>query len=184
MVGPVAFVAAWSVGAFVNDRNLSAVDDAISQLAHVDSNTRWLMTAGFLVFGVAVGSFAFEARDALGTAGAIALAATAVSTIAVAALPLGVSQRIDALHGLAAGIGYVTLAAAPVAAARPLCRRGERALAAGGVAASAVAAVSLALSLGAEANGGLQRLGLTVVDIWIVATATRLATRGRTTSGT
>jgi hypothetical protein len=152
------------------------VDDAISQLAHVDANTRWSMTAGFVVFGLGVGAAAIGMRNIVGRAAAIALATAAVSTLTVAALPLGVSDLVDRLHGIAAGVGYIALAAAPLAAAGPLRRRGARTLAGAGVIVAAVSAISLGATLVADATGAFQRTGLTVVDVWIVAVAALVAT--------
>ena len=43
--------------------------------------------------------------------------ATGVATLAVAALPLDRSASVDTWHGVAATIGYVTLAATPVLSA-------------------------------------------------------------------
>lgn len=176
IVGPTAFVTAWAVGAFTNDRQLSVVADAISQLAHVESNTRWLMTAGFVTFGVGVGLFAIGLRTTLGTPASALLGATAASTLAVASLPLGVSDIVDRLHGIAAAAGYVTLAAAPLAARAPLHRRGAHRLASAGVVAGIVAAASLVASLAVSATGAFQRVGLTVVDAWIVTVAALVVT--------
>jgi len=176
IVGPSAFITAWAVGAFTNDRQLSAIDDAISQLAHVDSNTRWLMTTGFITFGVGVWLFAVSARSTLGAPTAAFLGATAASTLAIALLPIGASDTIDQLHGIAAAAGYLTLIGAPLAARGSLRRLGAHRLASAGVAAAAVAAVSLGASLALPTTGAFQRLGLTVVDAWIITTATLLAT--------
>ncbi len=177
IVGPMAFTVAWAIGGAVDDRQLSPIDDAISQLAHVESSTRALMTAGFVAFGVGVGLFALAVRRRLGAATSAWLTATAASTIAVALLPLGASGSIDRLHGVAAGIGYVTLVAAPLSARRALERLGAARLARAGVAAAVVAATSLAASLTVGPAGGFQRLGLTAVDVWIVAVATLVVTR-------
>lgn len=178
IVGPTAFVSAWAIGAVVNDRHLTVVDDAISQLANVESNTRWLMTAGFVAFGVGVGMFASAVRTTLDTLTSIALGATALSTLAVATLPLGRSDTVDGLHGVVAGIGYVTLALAPVAASRSLRRLGRHGLATTGLAAAAVSAIALGASLTSAPTGLFQRVGLTTVDIGIVVVATLVA-RGR-----
>lgn len=182
VVGPVAFVSAWILGGLLDDTDLSPIDDAISQLAAVDSNTRMLMTAGLLTFGFGVGAFAVAAASVLGIRTALALAATAVSTLAVAALPLGSSDAVDSLHGLAAGLGYVTLVLAPIAARKPLRRMGRRRLAAAGVLASTIAAVSLTASLTSAPTGLFQRLGIASIDIWIVAVAVLILRR--CTSGT
>jgi hypothetical protein len=176
IVGPTAFVAAWAIGALVNDRQLSPIDDAISQLAHVDSNTRVLMTAGFVTFGVGVGLFATAAHSRLGTVTSLWLAATSVSTIAVAALPLGASDTIDRLHGVAAAVGYLTLIAAALGAGCPLERLGARRLARLGRVAAAIAAASLTASLTIGPSGVFQRIGLTAVDAWIVSVATLIVT--------
>ena len=50
-------------------------------------------------------------------------AMTGVATLAVAAAPLDHSDAIDTLHGACATFGYVTLAATPLLAARPLEQR-------------------------------------------------------------
>ena len=171
VIGPAAFVSAWMLGGLLGDAGLSPIDDAISQLAAVDSNTRMLMTAGLLTFGFGVGAFAVSATSVLGARTALALAATAASTLAVAALPLGSSDAVDSLHGLAAGFGYITLVLAPIAARKPLRRMGRQRLAAAGVLASTIAAVSLAASLTSAPTGLFQRLGIASVDIWIVAVA-------------
>jgi hypothetical membrane protein len=176
VIGPVAFVGAWSIGASFANRGFSPVDDAISQLAHVESNMRWLMTAGFCAFGIGVGLFAASARPTLGSAATWMLGATAASTVAVAALPLGVSTTVDGLHGLAAGLGYLTLIAAPLAALSPLRRHGAPGLARAGAMAAAVSATALAVSLTAGPTGLLQRVGLTAVDLWIIAVALLLVT--------
>jgi hypothetical membrane protein len=176
VVGPIAFVAAWAIGAFADERDLSVIDDAISQLAHVDANTRWLMTAGFITFGIGVGAAAVGMRHLLGRAAAIALAVAAASTLAVALLPLGVSDLVDRLHAVAAGVGYIALATAPLASARPLRRLGLRTLASASVVVAAVSAASLAATLATDATGAFQRIGLTVVDVWIVIVAALFAT--------
>ena len=54
VVGPAAFIGAWSIGAAVTNREYSSIDDAISRLAAVGADTRALMTAGFITFGVAL----------------------------------------------------------------------------------------------------------------------------------
>jgi hypothetical membrane protein len=176
VVGPSAFVAAWAIGAFVDDRELSVIDDAISQLAHVESSARWLMTTGFVLFGVGVGSAAVGMRQVVGRACATALALAAAATLAVAALPLGWSGLVDRLHGVVAGIGYISLAAAPLVAVGPLRRLGAHRLAGAGAIVATVSTLSLIASLVAGPSGALQRLGLTVVDIWIVAVSARVAT--------
>ena len=103
-------------------------------------------------------------------------AATGIATLAVAATPLDRSDTIDTLHGAFATIGYVTLAATPLLAARPLQSAGHRTLAGLGVAAGVTSAVALALTPTSLPTGLFQRLGLTASDIWIVSTAIAITT--------
>lgn len=98
-------------------------------------------------------------------------AATGLATIAVAAIPLDHSATADTWHGIAAGIAYVTLAATPALAVRPLREQGYRRLAKFSVLSSAVSASALLSSTAGLPNGLFQRVGLTAGDTWIVATA-------------
>ena len=52
IVGPVGFVGAWIASAAITSMPYSSIDDAISRLAAVGADTRWLMTAGMVTFGV------------------------------------------------------------------------------------------------------------------------------------
>ncbi|MGB4746437.1 MAG: DUF998 domain-containing protein, partial [Candidatus Microthrix parvicella] len=47
IVGPAAFIGAWVAGTVVLD-GYSPITDAISRLAAVGADTRWLMSTGFL----------------------------------------------------------------------------------------------------------------------------------------
>ncbi|MGB0113703.1 MAG: DUF998 domain-containing protein, partial [Ilumatobacteraceae bacterium] len=165
-------------GAVVARHDLSPSADAISRLAAAGAETRWLMTTGIITFGVGVGTFAFAIRRVLDGLVWVAIGATALATAAIAAAPLDVSERLDRVHGVLAAIGYVTLVAAPLLAGHPLRDRGFDRLAVSGRAAASVAAVALGLSVTALPTGLLQRLGLTLVDLWLIALAT-LVTSGR-----
>jgi hypothetical membrane protein len=171
IVGPTAFVAAWVVGGLRRGDGYSPVQDAISRLAEVGAPTQPLMTAGFVTFGVAVPAFAISARDELGPAATVALVAAGITTLGVAATPLG--GDVDTLHAVFAGTGYVAMAAAPLLAARTRTT----------TIVSAIAAVALAATTLDAANGLLQRVGLGVVDAWIVATALRQRPRRLKWSG-
>jgi hypothetical protein len=175
VVGPAAFIGAWTIGAAVTTREYSSIDDAISRLAAVGADTRVLMTAGLVTFGVALPVYAWALRRVVAGAAWMAAAATGISTLAVAATPLDRSATVDTWHGVAAGIGYVTLAATPLLAARPLSQHGHRALAATGVVAGAVSAISLILTTTALPTGLFQRTGLTATDIWIAASGLAIA---------
>lgn len=176
VVGPAAFLGAWLAGASLTAADYSSVDDAISRLAAVGADTRSLMTAGFLAFGVGLPLYAVALRRVVAGPAWITAAVTGLATLAVAATPLDRSVQVDRWHGVFAGIGYVTLAATPLLAARSLRVQGHRALADAGVAAGAVSAVALLLTLTNLPTGAFQRLGLTVTDLWVVASALAIAT--------
>lgn len=172
VVGPAAFVAAWSIlGARADGYSPTA--DAISRLAATGAPTQAAMTAGFVVYGAGLPLFGAALRRRMrGPAWAFATA-TGVATLGVAATPLGSPGR-DTIHGAFATLGYVTLAGLPLAAAVPLAREGRRVWAGLSVAAGAVAAVCLAASAGGPRHGLFQRLGLTIVDLWVVVRAIEL----------
>ncbi len=175
VVGPAAFIGAWTVSAAVTNRDYSSVDDAISRLAAVGADTRALMTAGFVGFGVGLPVYASALRRVVGGAAWMTAAATGIATLAVAATPLEHSSTVDTWHGVVAAIGYITIAATPLLAAPPLRRQGHRALAGMGVVAGAVSAISLVLTTTSLPTGLFQRLGLTAADVWIATSALAIA---------
>ena len=176
LVGPAAFVGAWAVGGLSTARAYSPVHDAISRLAAVGADSRPLMTAGFVASGGAVPTYSLALRRVVAGPAWLAAAATGVATLGVAALPLDRSPRIDTWHGVAAGLGYVTLAATPLLAARPLLAHGLRSLGWSGVAAGITSAVALALTTTGVPHGLFQRIGLSASDAWLVASAVAIAT--------
>jgi hypothetical protein len=171
VIGPAGFVGAWVIGAAVTAAPYSSIDDAISRLAAVGSDTRWLMTAGFVTFGLSLPVYAWALRSTVPGRAWITATATGLATLAIAAAPLDRSDTVDRLHGIFAGAGYVTLAATPLLAARPLLAMGHRRLARSGIAAGIASAIALALTTTALPSGLFQRVGLTATDAWIVATA-------------
>ena len=182
IIGPAAFVGAWVAGAAAT-RPYSPVHDAISRLAAVGADTRPLMTAGFVGFGIAVPMYAAVLRRVVDGPAWVSAVATGVATLAVAALPLDRSPTVDTWHGIAAGVGYVTLAATPLLAARPLAAQGSRGLAASGIAAGVISAVGLALTTTSLPHGLLQRVGLTASDAWIAVSAAAILTGRVVTPG-
>jgi hypothetical membrane protein len=162
IAGVTSFVLAWSVlGAIRNGYN--PLDDAISQLAELGAPNRELMTAGIVAFGA--GSIAFA--PSLGGRAGLALATAGVGSLGVAAFPCtegcpGAGEVTDTGHAIAAGIHYVAFVLTPVLASR---KRSAKI-------ASIVAGAALAAHvLGVGPNGLMQRLGLTVLDAWIVGAA-------------
>lgn len=170
VIGPAGFVGAWVIGAAVTSSPYSSIDDAISRLAAVGSDTRWLMTAGFVTFGLSLPVYATALRATVSGRAWMTAAATGVATLAVAAAPLDRSETIDRLHSIFAGIGYLTLAATPLLAAAPLRAMGHHRLARSGIAAGLTSLTALALTTTGLPTGLFQRVGLTVSDAWIIAT--------------
>lgn len=174
IAGPAAFVGGWLVNGLRTD-GYDPVQQAISQLAREGAPTRLSMTVCFLVFGVLVPLWApVVARELLAPRLRWAVTVAGLATVAVAFLPLtrepGGTQ--DLLHAVAAGTGYVAMAATPLFAAGALRRSGRNAAAALSAATGAVSIAGLVLSVVvADASGLFQRLGLGVVDLWHVVVA-------------
>ena len=149
------------------------MNDAISDLAATHASTRVAMTIAFVGFGVAVIAFGFALRAA-GAGGAwISVVATAGFTLAVAAVPLDGSGR-DVVHGIFASLGYVTLAGAPLLAAHRLATAGRPGWARTSRTIGVLAGACLLASALGPAHGLFQRIGLTIGDAWLVATASQL----------
>jgi hypothetical membrane protein len=164
VVGPVVFITSWVVAGALRD-GYDPMHDAISRLAELGAPNRWIVTAGMVTFGAAVPIFA-----RLLSPGARLFAVVAgLSSLAVAAFPCsegcpGDGEFTDTAHGLAAGAHYVSLIAMGLVASRSVAARAV-VLAAGGA--------LLLHASGIGPNGGLQRLGLTTLDLWMITLAVR-----------
>ncbi len=179
VVGPLVFIGAWAaLGA--TKSGYSPVDDAISRLAETGASTRPAMTVGFVVYGAGLCVYAADRR--LPNAARVLVAATGVTTFGVAAFPLG-HPTSGSVHAAFAGLGYATLAAAPLVTARGLAERGQRKPALWSVVAGTVSGACLVASLSGPVHGLLQRVGLTVGDAWIVAGALGAWAGGRPRRG-
>lgn len=147
---------------------------AISDLAALEAPTRPLMTAGLVALGTGMGLYGLALRpDPMWPMPV----ANGITALAVAALPLG--GAFDAAHGVAATLGYVTLAAVPALGARHLRPAWARISVATGL----VSGVCLVASALVARDGLFQRLGLTVAHVWVVVSAARLL-RSPTSSST
>ncbi len=171
VIGPAGFIGAWVIGAAATSAPYSSIDDAISRLAAVGSDTRWLMTSGFVTFGLSLPVYAWALRSTVPGRAWMTATAAGLATLAIATAPLDRSDTVDRLHGIFAGIGYLTLAATPFLAAPPLLAMGHQRLARSGIAAGVTSAIALALTTTGLPTGLFQRVGLTVSDAWIVASA-------------
>jgi hypothetical membrane protein len=170
VAGPIAFVVAWLVLGLIKAR-YSALHDPISDLAGVHASTRIAMTAGFIIFTVGLCFYAWTLRSALRGPAWVAAASTGLATLGVAAFPLHHSPTVDHVHGVFAGIGYVTLAATALLSVSPLSRRQHHAWARAAAIAGVISAIALALTLTGSLHGLFQRIGLTAGDAWVVASA-------------
>lgn len=178
IVGPAAFVSAWLVGGAMR-RGYMPVDAGISRLAAVGAPTRPLMTAGFVGFGVGVPVYAVALRGSVPGSAWKTAAGTGLATLGVAAFPLDASSMTGIVHRGFAVLGYVTLAATPLLAARPLAAAGHRRAATASVATGVGSGLCLAAAVLGPAEGLLQRLGLTLGDAWLVASAAWMLSGGR-----
>lgn len=170
VVGPTGFVAAWATAGALTT-GYSPVQEAISRLSAVRAPTRWLMRGGFVCFGVAVPGYSVALRDSLGGRAWLAAAATGLATFGVGAFPLDASPITNRVHRGCAVVAYASLALTPVVAGQTLAARGHGRAAA----ASRLVGVLSGACLGATAflpnEGLLQRIGLTLADGWLVASA-------------
>ncbi len=175
------FLLGWIISALRTD-GYSVVEDAISRLAAVGAPTRWLMSAGFVGFTIGVGVFAFGLRGVLNGPAWVAALIASIATLGVALFPLDYSNGVDLLHGAAAFTGYIALSALPLFAAPELARRGHLRAARVSRICGTISAMALAATLLGPAHGLFQRIGVTVGDTWIVATALWLLAQSTPTS--
>lgn len=183
MVGPAVFVTGWAVlGAHAE--GYDPTRDAISRLARLGAPSRPAMTAALVALGAGMALYSAALRTHLdGGPAWMAALANGACTLVVAAVPLGSAH--DGPHGIAAGLGYATLAGIPLLAAPRLgrLRPGGR-WAALSNATGVVTAVCLAATLSGWRSGLFQRLGLTVGQAWVVATGVIILARRPTMSST
>ena len=174
--GPAAFIAAWLLLGATRP-GYSPVNDPISRLAAVGASSRVPMTGGFLAFGLGVSLYGAELRAAMPGGSGVAAMTTAVASVGIAASPLG-STFGDGPHAAFAGLAYLSLASAPILGGRYLAGHGRRGAAAASVAIGIASGASLLASTLVSRQVGLfQRLGLSLGDAWIVATALWLFSR-------
>jgi hypothetical membrane protein len=170
VVGPIGFILAWTLTGVVTS-GYSPLHDAISRLAAVHASTRVTMSCGLVVFGIGVSLYARALRAAIPGRAWLSVFVSALATLGIAAVPLDQSPSWDTVHGLFAGIGYLALAATPLLAALPLRRAGHIGWVRASVVVGVTAGICLALTTAGPLHGLFQRLGLTIVDAWIVVTA-------------
>lgn len=187
IAGPLAFILSWVVAGMMRD-GYDPVTEAISRLAETGAPQRWIVTAGMIAFGVATLIFVRGPAGDTSPSTRWFLVIAGFSSFAVAAFPctagcpgLG-STAVDTAHVIAAGVHYVALTNAPLSIWA--ARRGERGyprfcLIIGG--AAGIALLCQAVSIGP--NGLMQRIGLSLNDAWMIATAVMLSRRELQTPG-
>ncbi len=177
VVGPAGFVAAW-VWAGATTKGYSPVHAAISRLAALGAPDRVVMTAGFVCFGLGVSAYSFALRVGLPGRSWVCAATTGIATLCVAAVPLNTSRFLDTVHGGFATVGYISLALTPLFAARSLGAAGFEREATASIVLGVLCGGCLAATALGPAHGLFQRLGLTVGDLWLVASAIAMYGRG------
>lgn len=180
VLGPAMFLLGWIISALRTD-GYSIVEDAISRLAAVGAPTRWLMSAGFVGFSVGVAIYAYGLHSLLDGPAWMAALIASIATLGVALFPLDHSGVVDVLHGAAAFTGYIALSALPFCAAPELARRGHLRAARLSRICGTISAVALAATMLGPTHGLFQRIGVTVGDTWIAASAIGLLRRPQST---
>ncbi|MFN2507017.1 MAG: DUF998 domain-containing protein [Acidimicrobiales bacterium] len=170
VVGPAGFVAAWSTAGALTKR-YSPVQESISRLAAVRAPTRWLMTAGMVCFRVTVPAYSVALRDSLGGPAWLAATATGLATLGAGVVPLGTSSTADGVHYGFAVVGSASLALTPVLAAQTLSARGHGGAAAASRLVGALSGAFLAAAAFPPIHGLSQRIGLTLAEGWLAASA-------------
>ena len=170
VVGPAGFVAAWATAGALT-KGYSPVQEAISHLAAVRAPTRRLMRAGLVCFGVAVPAYSVALRDSLGGREWLAATVAGFATLGAGAFPLDASPTGDRVHRGCAVVASASLALTPILAAQTLSARGHVRTALTSRCVGVLAGACLVASALVPAEGLLQRIGLTLADGWLAASA-------------
>ena len=157
-VAPVLLVGGWTVAAGLQPSSFSAVTDTISSLAAEGATDRWVMTLALAGVGTCHVLTGLALRPA-SSAGRLILMTGGVATVMVAANPEPAGSGGSLPHTVWAAIGFITLAAWPLAARKrePLVPAGLRP----GVSAGAAGVLlGLLVWFGAELIAGGRQVGL------------------------
>ena len=172
IVGPAFFIASWIASGLLRD-GYDPVSQSISELAAIDTPDRWIVTSGMIVFGLSAIVFGGRMRHQLGRRAGAAMAIAGFASLGVAAFPCSSgcpgaeSSGTDMGHLVMAAIHYVAFTSVPFLAARG---DGSFVIAARSLAALAAVAL-IAQAAGIGPNGLMQRLGLTLNDVWMIGMA-------------
>ncbi|MCW2605012.1 MAG: integral rane protein [Pseudonocardiales bacterium] len=181
LTAPIALIGGWTVAALAQPDGFDSLRDTISALADYPARDRWIMTGAIAVTGVchAITSHGLCPPQSWSR---VALVVAGAGTLAVAAIPLGLS---GAGHAVAATAAFGALAVWPALAARdgvlPEALTRTRT---GRVAIDATSAgfVALLAGLGAgqpAGHVGLSERVLAAGEVLVVASAVLAAARRR-----
>jgi len=129
------------------------------------------MIAGFVCFGVAVPGYSVALRDSLRGRAWLAATVTGLATLGAGAFPLDTSPSTDRVHRGFAVVASSSLVLTPVLAAQTLSARGHGRAAAASRLVGVLSGACLAASAFVTTEGLVQRIGLTLADGWLVASA-------------
>jgi len=170
IVGPAGFVAAWATAGALTE-GYSPTHESISRLGAARAPKRRLMTAGFVCFGVGVPAYSVALRDSLGGRAWLAAMVTGLATLGAGAFPLDNSTTVDRIHYGLAAVGSSSLALTPIVAAQTLSARGHDRAAAASRLVGMASGACLAASAFVPTEGLWQRIGLTLGEVWLAASA-------------
>jgi hypothetical membrane protein len=157
-VAPVLLVGGWTVAAGLQPRSFNAVTGTISSLAAEGAADRWVMTVALAGVGACYVLTGLALRPAA-SPGRLILMAGGVATVLVAVNPEPAGGGGSLPHTVWAAIGFIALAAWPLAARKqgPLVPAGLRP----GVSAGAAGVLlGLLVWFGAELIAGGRQVGL------------------------
>jgi hypothetical membrane protein len=157
-VAPVLLVGGWTVAAGLQPRSFNAVTGTISSLAAEGAADRWVMTLALAGVGACYVLTGLALRPAA-SAGRLILMTGGVATVLVAVNPEPAGGGGSLPHTVWAAIGFIALAAWPLAARKqgPLVPAGLRP---GVSAAAAGVLLGLLVWFGAELIAGGRQVGL------------------------
>jgi hypothetical membrane protein len=157
-LAPVLLAGGWTVAAGLQPRSFSAVTDTISSLAAHGAADRWVMTAALAAVGACYVLTGLALRPAA-PAGRLLLITGGAATVLVAANPEPAGGGGSLPHTVWAAIGFIALAAWPLAARKrgPLVPAGLRPAVCAG---AAGVLLGLLVWFGAELIAGGRQVGL------------------------
>ena len=129
------------------------------------------MTAGFVCFGVAVPAYGVALRDSLAGRAWLAATVSGFATLGAGVFALDTSSVIDRVHYGLAVVASSSLALTPILASQSLSARGHGRAAAASRLVGVLSGACLAAPAFSPAEGLLQRIGLTLAEGWLAASA-------------